>query len=130
MAHDWEALAAGWERGRDLLGRATRPVSEWLVERLDPRPGQTLLELAAGVGETGFLAASRLAPGGLLISSDASPAMSEAARRTAARLEVGGVEFRVFDSARIELPDASVDAVVCRFGYVLLGGALGEIARV
>ena len=50
-------VAAGWERGRTLLWEATRPVSEWLVARLDPQPGETILELAAGTGETGFLAA-------------------------------------------------------------------------
>jgi ubiquinone/menaquinone biosynthesis C-methylase UbiE len=128
--HDWEALAGRWERGRALLWRSTRPVSERLVERLDPRPGQTVLELAAGVGETGFLAAPRLDPGGLLISSDRAAAMVESARRIAAEAGVANVEFRVFDSERIELGDASVDGVLSRFGYVLLGGALAEIRRV
>jgi SAM-dependent methyltransferase len=56
--------------------------------------------------------------------------MVEAATRVAAALGVENVEFRVFDSDRIELEDASVDAVLCRFGYVLLGDALAEIRRV
>ena len=64
VSGQWEALAPRWERGRELLWRGTRPVSEWLVERLDPRPGQTVLDLAAGTGDTGFLAAPRLEPGG------------------------------------------------------------------
>jgi SAM-dependent methyltransferase len=128
--HDWEALAARWERGRALRWRSTWPVSEWLVDRLDPQPGETLLELAAGVGETGFLAAPRLEPGGRLISSDRSPAMVAAARRVAAVLGVGNVDFRVFASDRIELPDASVDGVLSRFGYLLLGDALVEARRV
>jgi SAM-dependent methyltransferase len=125
--HDWESLAATWERGRALLWRSTRPVSERLVELLDPRPGETILELAAGVGETGFLAAER---GAHLISTDRAPQMVEAAQRTAAALGIEGVEFRVFSSDRIELPDMSVDAVLCRFGYILLGDALREVARV
>jgi SAM-dependent methyltransferase len=125
--HDWESLAASWERGRELLWRSTRPVSEWLVDRLDPRPGETILELAAGVGETGLLAAER---GARLISSDRAPQMVEAARRTAVARGVEGVEFRVFSSDRIELPDMAVDGVLCRFGYILLGDALREVARV
>jgi SAM-dependent methyltransferase len=128
--HDWEALAERWERGRGLLWRATRPVSEWIVDRIDPRPGQVVLEVAAGVGETGFLAAPRLEPGGRLISSDRSPAMVEAARRVAQALGVANADFGVFPADRIELPDASVDGVLCRFGYVLLGDALAEIRRV
>ena len=44
----WQAMAPRWEQGRELLWRGTRPVSEWLVARLDPRPGETIVELAAG----------------------------------------------------------------------------------
>ena len=32
-----------------------------MVAKLDPQPGQTILELAAGTGETGFAAAARSA---------------------------------------------------------------------
>lgn len=130
---DWQELAARWERGRALLWEATRPVSEWLVARLDPRPGETVVELAAGTGETGFLAAPRLGPGGRLISSDRSPDMLAASRRTAGELGVGNAEFRVLDAEAIDLADASVDGVLSRFGYVLRGEpprALAEIRRI
>ena len=56
----WDAMAAGWETRRDDLWQFSSPASEWLVERVDPRPGQTILDLAAGVGDTGLLAARRL----------------------------------------------------------------------
>src|SRR5262245_58701832 len=83
VADLWEELAPSWERGRELLWESTRAVSEWLVARLDPQPGQTILDLAAGTGETGFLAAPRLGPGGRLITSDLSSSMLEAAPRLA-----------------------------------------------
>jgi len=116
-----------------LLWDSTRAVSEWLVERLDPQRGQTILDLGAGTGETGFLAAPRLGADGLLISSDLSPRMLEAAQRVAPLFGVTNAEFRVLDAERIELPDASVDGVLSRFGYVLRGeppAALGEVRRV
>ena len=56
----WQQLAPHWERRRELLWESTRTVSEWLVDRLDVREGQTILDVAAGTGETGFLAAARL----------------------------------------------------------------------
>jgi SAM-dependent methyltransferase len=133
MAGQWEAMAPRWERGRALLWRSTRPVSEWLVERLDPQPGQTVLDLAAGTGETGFLAAERLGPGGRLISGDLEPGMSEASARVGAELGVTNAEFRLLDAERLDLPDASVDGVLNRFGYILRGNpprALAEIRRV
>lgn len=130
---DWGALAPRWERGRELLWNATRPVSEWLVSRLDPQPGQTILELAAGTGDTGFLVASALGPAGRLITSDREPAMVEAAARRGAELGVENAEFRVLDGDALELADASVDGVLNRFGYILRGDpppALREIRRV
>lgn len=132
-AAQWEAMALRWERGRELLWRSTRPVSEWLVERLEPRPGQVVLDLAAGTGETGFLAAPALGPEGRLITADREPGMVEAARRVAAERGVGNAEFRVLDADALDLPYASVDGVLSRFGYILRGDpprALGEIRRV
>lgn len=130
---EWQELAPRWERGRELLWDSTRAVSEWLVDRLDPKPGQTILDVAAGTGETGFLAAARLGQGGRLISSDLSPNMLEAAQRVAGLFGVSNAEFRVLDAERLDLPDASVDGVVSRFGYILKGDpppSLAEIRRV
>lgn len=79
----WSAVASDWDRDSDRLFKDVRSVSEWLVDQVDPRPGQKVLELTAGPGETGFLAASRLGSTGRLISSDFVPAMVEAARRRA-----------------------------------------------
>lgn len=129
----WQRMASPWERGRAVLWEATRPVSEWLVDQLAPQPGQTILELAAGAGETGFLAAARLGDQGRLISSDFAPQMVESATRVAAELGVTTAEFRVLDAERLELDDASVDGVICRFGYMLMaepGRALRESRRV
>ncbi len=64
-----------------------------------------------------------------VLSTDFSPAMVEAARRRS----IKGAEHRVVDMQAIDLPDASVDAVVCRFGYMLVPDpalALRETRRV
>jgi SAM-dependent methyltransferase len=129
----WARAAAGWERRRAFVWDSTRVVGERLVERVAARPGETLLELAAGPGDTGFLAAPLLEPGGLLLSTDAVPEMVAVARRRAAELGVENVEFRVLDAQAIALADASVDAVLCRWGYMLVeepARALAETRRV
>jgi ubiquinone/menaquinone biosynthesis C-methylase UbiE len=129
----WQRMAEPWERRRELAWQWTRAVSEWLVDRVDPQPGQTILELAAGTGETGFLAADRLGPEGRLISSDFSPEMVRAAERVGKELGVDNAEFYVLDAERIELNEASVDGVLCRYSYMLFGdplGALRETRRV
>jgi SAM-dependent methyltransferase len=68
-----------------------------------------------------------------VISADISPAMLDVARRRAAELGLANVDLRVIDAERIDLPDASVDGVICRFGYMIMadpGVALAETRRV
>jgi hypothetical protein len=44
----WEQMAVGWEGDRRAVWEASRAVGEWLVDALDPQPGETILERAAG----------------------------------------------------------------------------------
>jgi len=128
-----EAVAPGWERQRARIEEAVAPVREWMIRELAPRPGDTVLELAAGAGDTGFEAAAIVGERGRLISTDFSPSMVEAARRRSAELGIRNVDHRVMDAEHIELEDASVDAVLCRFGYMLIAdpaAALAETRRV
>jgi SAM-dependent methyltransferase len=129
----WETVAPGWEARRAELQHSAEPVSQWLVEAIAPQPGQTVLELAAGVGDTGFLAAELLHPGGRLITTDGAEPMLEAARRRASELGLDDVEFRPMEAEWIDLETATVDAVLCRWGYMLLADpetALRETRRV
>jgi SAM-dependent methyltransferase len=130
----WRAVAAGWERQRPLFLQSTHLVSERLVELLDPRPGETILELAAGPGDTGLLAAGALAPGGRLVSTDIAPEMVEAARRRAAELALGElVSFAVEDMESLSFADASFDGALCRWGLMLvpdMQAAATEITRI
>lgn len=129
----WEAMAPGWERWREEMEEITAPVRKWLVRELAPQAGDTVLELAAGPGGTGFEAAALIGESGRLITSDFSPAMVEIARRRAAELGLRNVEPRVIDAEHIDLDDDSVDGVLCRFGYMLMpdpSAALSETRRV
>ena len=129
----WEAMSSGWERWRAEIEETSTPVREWLLRELAPQPGDTVLELAAGPGDTGFAAAALVGEQGRLISTDVSPAMVEVGRRRAAGLGLRNVEHRAMDAERIELPDDSVDGVLCRCGYMLMpdpAAALAETRRV
>jgi ubiquinone/menaquinone biosynthesis C-methylase UbiE len=129
----WQKMAAGWDRDRRFMQKTSQAVSEWLVDALDPKPGQTILELAAGTGETGFLAAARIGDNGKLISTDFAPNMVEATRGESERLGLANVEPRVLDAENMGLPDNSVDGILCRWGYMLMadpGEALQETRRV
>lgn len=130
----WERSADGWRRRNERFQAAAMPVSQWLVQAIDPQPGECVLELAAGVGETGFLAAELIAPGGgTLISSDGAEAMLAHARARAAERGIANVEFKPLELEWIDLPAASVDKAICRWGYMFAldkDAALRETRRV
>jgi ubiquinone/menaquinone biosynthesis C-methylase UbiE len=129
----WEEAAAGWVARQATLRDLSAPVSHWMIDAVDPQPGQRVLELAAGLGETGFLAAELVAPVGGVITSDQADAMLDGARKRAGELNLTNVEFQVLNAEWIDLPVASVDVVLCRWGYMLMADpltALRETRRV
>jgi SAM-dependent methyltransferase len=129
----WDQMAPGWEDRREWLLRITGKINEWLVDQVDPQPGQTILDIAAGTGDLGFLAAERVGETGKVLCTDFSPQMVEAARRNGDSHVLENVEYRVLDAERMDLRDDSVDGVVSRWGYMLMAdpaAALGETRRV
>ena len=130
----WGRQAEGWASRREELRTATMPVSAWMIDALDPQPGDTLLELAAGTGDTGLLAAELVEPGGTLISSDFAPEMLQTAQQRAAELGVRNVRFKQIDAdTSIDIEAGSIDGVLCRWGYMLMADpehALRETRRV
>jgi ubiquinone/menaquinone biosynthesis C-methylase UbiE len=132
--HDrWERAAAGWGRRAQQMRDFGMPVSRWMIEHAGLQPGQRVLELAAGPGDTGFLAAELIRPGGVLISSDASEPMQEIARARARQFGIDNVEFKRLELEWIDLPTAAVDVAMCRWGVMLTvdpEAALREARRV
>jgi SAM-dependent methyltransferase len=133
MLERWERMAEGWKATRAAFQRIALPVSEWMVEAVRPQPGHRVLELSAGLGDTGLLAAELVQPGGSVLITDGAEAMVAAARERAAEVGAENVELRVMQAEWIDLPAASVDGVLSRFGYMLLvdpEAALRETRRV
>lgn len=129
----WGTVASGWEDRNEWMIGLTGRVNEWIVERVDPQPGQTVLELAAGPGDLGFRVAGRVGDAGRVMSTDFAPEMVDIARRFGEARGLGNVEYSVLDAERMDLAEDSVDSVVCRWGYMLMAEpavALRETRRV
>jgi ubiquinone/menaquinone biosynthesis C-methylase UbiE len=130
----WEVAAGGWGRRADRIREWGMAVSVAMVDALDLQPGERVLELAAGPGDTGFMAAEIVRPGGgTLLASDGAEAMLDVARRRAAQAGIDNVEFRQLELEWIDLPTAGIDAVLCRWGIMLIvdpDAAAHEIRRV
>ena len=129
----WGEMAPGWEARNEWMTQVTGRVNEWIVEKADPQPGQTVIDLAAGPGDLGFRVAELVGEGGRVLSTDFSPEMVAVARRLGDARGLTNVEYRVLDAEAMDLDDESADTVVCRWGYMLMAdpaAALRETKRV
>jgi SAM-dependent methyltransferase len=129
----WGAVAAAWGTyGVEHL-EAAMPVTTWMLDAARLQPGHAVLELASGPGDVGFMAHELIQPGGTLITSDFAPEMLTQAQQRAERLGLRGVRFKQIDAESIDLDAASIDAVLCRWGFMLMAdpeAALRECRRV
>jgi SAM-dependent methyltransferase len=116
----WEQTAAGWDAHREWVEQSMGPVSHAMVDAVSPQPGHVVLEAAAGLGETGLLAAELVHPGGRVIISDGAEAMVEAAKRRVEEHGAGNVEVTQMELEWLDMDAASVDAILVRFGYMLV----------
>ena len=133
MLERWGRAAAGWGKRAQRVREFGMPVSAWMLDHAGLQPGLRVLELAAGPGETGFLAAELVHPGGLLVCTDATDEMLEVARARAAELGIDNVEFRRIELEWIDMDTASVDVVLCKWGLMFAvdpEAALREVRRV
>lgn len=80
-----------------------------IVDRLDPRPGERVLEIGCGHGVAATYVLER---GARLTAIDRSPKMiAAAARRNAAYVEAGAAEFLVAHLEELDLGDRRFDAI-------------------
>jgi ubiquinone/menaquinone biosynthesis C-methylase UbiE len=130
----WSEVAGAWERHANRFDKQSfAAATVWMLDSVALQPGERVLELACGPAGVGLQAARAVGAGGHVLSTDFSEPMVEAARRRAETEKVGNIEFKVVDAESIDLPDESFDAVLCRFGYMLMGNpgaALRETFRV
>jgi SAM-dependent methyltransferase len=132
--HAWTSVATAWDELAAEVDRQLAPASEWMLDAVDLAPGDRVLELAAGPGTLSADSARLVGSSGHVVCSDFSPAMVDVARRRrSATGRDAEIEHRVLDAEALALPDASVDVVLCRCGFMLMtdpGAALRETARV
>jgi SAM-dependent methyltransferase len=128
----WGAQAQAWYAQLEVIERQWSVLSDGLLELARVEAGDRVLDLACGAGDPALATAVRVGPTGTVIATDLSPDMvAFAAQRAAAGLT--NVEAHEMDAEAIDLPDGSVDVVLCRLGLMFLpdlGRALAGVHRV
>ena len=129
----WEASAPGWDKREAAVSAAGADVARWLVDAAELSEGNRVLEVAAGLGEVGLMAAERVGPSGEAWITDGAEGMVEAAVRRAAASGLTQVKVAHMEAEWLDAETASFDAVISRWGYMLVvdpEAALREARRV
>jgi SAM-dependent methyltransferase len=129
----WASVAPSWGAHAAYVDDRGAAVTAAMLDRAAPSAGDRVLELACGPGGVGLAAARRVLPGGSVVLSDLTAAMTAIAASRAAASNLANVSIRELDAERIDEPDASFDVVLCREGLMLMPEpalAVSEIRRV
>jgi len=123
IAHHYDLMNRAMTLGFDQRWRRL------VVEKANPRAGETLLDLACGTGDIAALAAERY-PSSRIVAADFSGNMLKEARR---RFPESAITWLVCDANHLPFADGELDAVT--FGYLLrnvsdVKAVLAEIHRV
>jgi len=127
-----ERAASVWSAGGasyDEISRGISDAIEHCVLRLDPKPGERILDVATGTGWTSRRAAAR---GAMVTGVDIASDLLAAAR---SRAISGGfdIDYHLGDAERLPFADGQFDAVVSTFGVMFASRperAARELARV
>jgi SAM-dependent methyltransferase len=101
-----------------------------VIERLDPQPGQRMLDIACGTGAVAELAAPTGCAG--VVGVDIAPALIEQAKQRAVERGLD-IDYRVGDAEALEFEDASFDLVASTCGVMFAPdhqAVARELARV
>ena len=127
-----ERPAAVWSSGGDEYDEISRGIAdsiEHCVMRLNPQPGERILDLATGTGWTSRVIARR---GATVTGVDIAAELLEAAR-VKAEAERLPIDYQVGDAESLPFRDGEFDAVVSTVGVMFASrqeAAAAELARV
>ena len=132
-AFSQDGAGAAWQRGAAARARSMGPATDLMMDLAGLKPGDRVLDIAAGTGDTSLIAARRVGPTGYVLATDLSPSMLDIAEEEADKAGLANVETRVMDARSLDLESDSFDAVISRMGIMLMPErekALAEILRV
>ena len=124
----WNRYSAGWKKWDNLIMNLMRPVGDRMINILDLKGNENVLDVASGTGEPG-LTMSKLLPEGRVTAIDLSENMAAIANEHAKLRGINNYQSQVCDASAMPFMDSSFDYVICRFGMMFFPDAVGTLRR-
>lgn len=113
----WTEKADDWITWSDPMAAMAERFNRPFLEEIEIQPGQSVLDLASGVGEPALTAASIVGADGLVVATDFVPEMLEGIRR---RDPLNQLQLAAADMMALPFGECAFDHVTCRFGIMFL----------
>ena len=123
-----EAAGPTWAELQGPLDRQLAPLGRAGMAVLQPKPGEKILDIGCGAGETSLELATAVAPGGQVTGADISRTLLEVARRRAEGL--AGVEFLEADAQTAAFAPGGFNAVFSRFGVMFFSDPVAAFVNI
>jgi len=123
-----EAAGPTWASLQAPLDRQLAPLGRAAMAALSPRPGERILDIGCGAGQTSLDLARAVAPGGEVMGADISGTLLAVARDRAAELD--GVRFVEADAQTHPFETGRFDAVFSRFGVMFFADPAAAFANI
>ncbi len=124
----WDQFSKGWRDWDSTFISMLAPIGSEMIAALEPAPGSSHLEVAAGTGEPG-LTIARLMGTGRVVLTDLSAKMLDVATDRAAAQGIDWVETVVAGVDDLPFEAESFDTISVRFGYMFFPDIPAAISR-
>jgi SAM-dependent methyltransferase len=108
----------------------TAAVTTTLLEHVDPREGERVLDVGTGGGRSAIVVARRVGPGGAAVGADISMPLVALARQRAAADGVTNARFVVADVQTATLDEGAFDAAMSQFGVMFFDESVTAFANI
>ncbi len=125
-----DAAGVTWAKLQHVLDRQVEPLGLEAIRRLAPRPGERILDLGCGCGQTSVELATQVGPSGTVVAIDVSRPMLAVARARAQPASGAPIEFREADAQVEPFAPATFDAAFSRFGVMFFADPVAAFDNV
>jgi ubiquinone/menaquinone biosynthesis C-methylase UbiE len=131
QAEFWNQTAGTtWVQLQDQLDRQIEGVGLEAMRALSPGPGECVLDVGCGCGQTTLELAARVGETGAVTGVDISTPMLEVARARPVPVGAARPQFRELDVQTGDLGRAAFDAAFSRFGVMFFAGPAAAFTNI
>lgn len=113
----WNKFSRGWKKWDDFTMNFLKPMGDTIIEELNIKVDDAVLDVACGTGEPGLTIAS-MAPKGKVTGTDVADKMLEIANENADRKQIKNYDTKTCDVCELPFEDSSFNKISCRMGFM------------